>query len=265
MLKSGIPVVFAYIADAHDNQEGASLSAEKTFGPGEAPYVKQLGDYNAAFGKFFADLKAVGIDQSNTLFIFTPDEGDHFVGGAPTPANCDGAKIVHGDCSARCAVHLSELAPRRRRTRHQSDLDLRKLPGTRRTYSIHFDDSATTYVNGQPLRTARASACSKELWPASARSIRTTLGQPGREPAWNGIGTGSPGSNRRSGRAKADPHEYSGGSQSRADFHFLRQSQFLLRDLGGALPRLSGRALRGITATFSRRSRAPSSVLWVPA
>ena len=31
--------------------------------------------------------------QSNTLFVFTPDEGDHFVGGAPSPANCDGAKI----------------------------------------------------------------------------------------------------------------------------------------------------------------------------
>ena len=76
MLTQGIPVVFAYIADAHDNQEGPNLSAEQTFGPGEAPYVKQLADYNAAFGTFFAHLKAEGIDQSNTLFIFTPDEGD---------------------------------------------------------------------------------------------------------------------------------------------------------------------------------------------
>ena len=96
MLKQGIPVVFAYIADAHENQEGPSLSSESAFGPGEAAYVKQLSDYNAAFGKFFADLKAAGIDQSNTLFVFTPDERDHFVGGAPSPANCDGAKIVNG-------------------------------------------------------------------------------------------------------------------------------------------------------------------------
>ena len=92
MLKKGIPVIYAYIADAHDNHE-ETTSSEGTFGPGEAPYVDQLADYNAAFGTFFLHLKEAGIDQSNTLFIFTPDEGDHFVGGAPSPANCDGAKI----------------------------------------------------------------------------------------------------------------------------------------------------------------------------
>src|SRR5215469_3808117 len=85
MLKKGIPVVYAYIADAHDNQEGAKLSAARTFGPGEAGYVKQLADFNTAFGTFFANLKAAGIDETNTLFIFTPDEGDHFVGGTPSP------------------------------------------------------------------------------------------------------------------------------------------------------------------------------------
>ena len=69
------------------------LSPEKTFGPGEAPYVKQLADYNTAFGTFFANLKKAGIDQSNTLFIFTPDEGDHAVHAAPTPANCDGIQV----------------------------------------------------------------------------------------------------------------------------------------------------------------------------
>jgi hypothetical protein len=56
MLEQGVPVVFAYIADAHDNQEGTALSSEATFGPGEAPYVKQLAHYNDAFGKFFARL-----------------------------------------------------------------------------------------------------------------------------------------------------------------------------------------------------------------
>ncbi len=35
MLEKGVPVVFAYISDVHDNEEGASLSAESTFGPGE--------------------------------------------------------------------------------------------------------------------------------------------------------------------------------------------------------------------------------------
>lgn len=57
MLEKGVPVVFAYISDVHDNEEGSSLSAESTFGPGEQPYVKQLADYNRAFGQFFSRLK----------------------------------------------------------------------------------------------------------------------------------------------------------------------------------------------------------------
>jgi len=147
MLKKGVPVVFAYIADAHDNEEGPSLSAEKTFGPGEAPYVKQLADYNAAFGTFFANLKAAGIDETNTLFIFTPDEGDHFVGGAPTPANCDGAKIVNGAVvpDVPCTYGTNGVG--------ELDINLGGLvaaAGDTTPFFIHFDDSATTYVPGQP-------------------------------------------------------------------------------------------------------------------
>src|SRR5579862_398352 len=73
MLKAGIPVVYAYIADAHDNQgpRSSNSSTEGTFGPGEIGYVAQLADYNSAFGTFFANLEAAGIDESNTLFIFT--------------------------------------------------------------------------------------------------------------------------------------------------------------------------------------------------
>lgn len=55
MLKAGISVVYAYIADAHDNQAPRSLNSsnEGTFGPGEIGYVQMLADYNAAFGTFF--------------------------------------------------------------------------------------------------------------------------------------------------------------------------------------------------------------------
>lgn len=147
MLKENIPVVFAYIADAHDNQEGSSLSTEATFGPGEAPYVKQLSDYDAAFGKFFADLKAAGIDQSNTLFIFTPDEGDHSVAGSPSPADCDGAKIVHGDVvpDVPCSYGFNGVG--------ELDLNLNAVvanAGDNTSFSIHFDDAPTVYVPGQP-------------------------------------------------------------------------------------------------------------------
>ncbi len=148
MLKKGIPVVFAYIADAHDNHEGATLSAENTFGPGEAPYVKQLSDYNTAFGAFFANLKAAGIDQSNTLFIFTPDEGDHFSGAAPSPANCDGAKIVNGAVvpDIPCTYGVNGVG--------ELDYDLNLAvanAGDSTPFTFHFDDAATVYVQGQPV------------------------------------------------------------------------------------------------------------------
>jgi len=149
MLKKGIPVVYAYIADAHDNQEEKSIDSAGTFGPGEAAYVAQLADYNAAFGTFFLHLKEAGINANNTLFIFTPDEGDHFVGGAPTPANCDGAKIKkNGEVIADVPCTYG--------TNGVGELDINLLgltqaAGDPSQYSIHFDDAATTYVNGQPL------------------------------------------------------------------------------------------------------------------
>jgi len=148
MLQKGIPVVYAYIADAHDNHEETSTT-EGTFGPGEAPYVAQLADYNSSFATFFSHLKEAGIDESNTLFIFTPDEGDHFVGGAPSPANCDGAKI---DRNGNVVPDI----PCTYGTNGVGELDINLLgltqgAGDPTAYSIHFDDAATTYVNGQPL------------------------------------------------------------------------------------------------------------------
>ncbi|MGO9055796.1 MAG: hypothetical protein ACLQU2_00175 [Candidatus Binataceae bacterium] len=147
MLEKGIPVVFAYIADAHDNQEGSSLSSEQTFGPGEAPYVKQLADYNTAWGQFFTRLQKDGIDQTNTLFVITPDEGDHFVGGEPSPANCDGVKIVHGSVVPDVACTYG--------TNGVGELDLNlngatAAAGDSTPFAIHFDDAATVFVPGQP-------------------------------------------------------------------------------------------------------------------
>jgi hypothetical protein len=135
MLEKGVPVVFAYIMAAHENLIGA-------FGPGQAPYVAKLKSYNKAFGQFFARLKADGINQSNTLFVFTPDEGDHFVGGPASPSGCDG---VTTPCTYS---QIGEL-----------DINLNGLvsdvysPQTPPPFSIHFDSAPTGYVEGQPDRT----------------------------------------------------------------------------------------------------------------
>src|SRR5262247_2310842 len=83
MQEAGIPVTFGYISDAHD-QHGIAGEIHATRGPGEADYIQQLKSYDEAFGKFFERLAAHGIDKSNTLFVFTVEEGDHFVGSQPT-------------------------------------------------------------------------------------------------------------------------------------------------------------------------------------
>ncbi|MHB8399243.1 MAG: hypothetical protein ACYDCI_09975, partial [Candidatus Limnocylindrales bacterium] len=89
MQERGVPVTYAYISDAHDFH-GVAGNAHLAYGPGSAGYVGQLKAYDDAFAAFFGRLASDGINKSNTLFVFTVDEGDHFVGGTPTPANCDG-------------------------------------------------------------------------------------------------------------------------------------------------------------------------------
>jgi hypothetical protein len=96
MLEAGIPVVYTYVALAH-NRNPLPLdpvtnrpTPDFAFGPGETEYVNQLKGFETAFGQFFARLAAHGIDKTNTLFVISADENDHFVGGAPTPVGCDG-------------------------------------------------------------------------------------------------------------------------------------------------------------------------------
>ncbi len=135
------PDTWAFISDEHDGH-GTAGNIHFAYGPGEAGYVQQLQAYDAAFQKFFARLAADGIDKTNTLFVFTVDEGDHFVGDAPTPAGCDG---VTTPCTYN---RVGEI-----------NADLRRMVytqfGDSTTYSVHSDDAPTTYVFGtsaQPLR-----------------------------------------------------------------------------------------------------------------
>ena len=95
MLENGVPIIFSYISDAHDCHVAAPtcVPSFRAFGPGEALYVAQLKAYDTAFGQFFARLAADGIDSSNTLFVISADEQDHFVGGPASPSNCDGVNI----------------------------------------------------------------------------------------------------------------------------------------------------------------------------
>ena len=132
MLEAGVPVVYLYIEDAHDNH-----AASGTFGPGEAGYVAQLKQYDTAFGKFFARLAADGITKDNTLFVVVPDENDHFVGSAPTPANCNGVTIP---CTY---AHVGEILV-------SLDRLLLQQRANSTAFSVHSDDAPTMYINGNP-------------------------------------------------------------------------------------------------------------------
>ena len=90
MQEHGVPVTYAYISDAHDFH-GIAGNQHVAFGPGSAGYVAQLKSYDDAFAAFFQRLAHDGINKSNTLFVFTVDEGDHFVGVQQT--NCDGVTV----------------------------------------------------------------------------------------------------------------------------------------------------------------------------
>ncbi len=138
MQEHGVPVTYAYISDAHDNH-ATSLA----MGPGQAEYVAQLKSYDKAFGKFFARLAADGINQSNTMFVFTSDEGDHFAGGAPTPANCDGITVP-------CKYPFPSIGEI---SANMTGL-LASQQGITTKFNIHSDSAPTVYITGNPARDA---------------------------------------------------------------------------------------------------------------
>jgi len=137
MQTHGIPVTYTYLTDLHDNYvTGAGM------GPGTATYESQLRQENAAFGTFFSRLAAAGITKANTLFVITADEGDHFVGSAPSPANCNGVTIT---CS------YSKVG--------EVDGNLTGMlaaKGVSTPYDVAADSAPIIYGHGQPARTESA-------------------------------------------------------------------------------------------------------------
>jgi hypothetical protein len=147
MLETGVPVLYLYIEDAHDNHHypNAPTNPDGTFGPGEAGYVAQLQAYESAFSKFFARLQAHGITPKNTLFVFTADENDHFAGSVAgaVPTGCDG---IHTPCSYPTG------------TKGEVDADLSLVYATEfnntTPFSVHSDDAPSVHIKGNPAQTA---------------------------------------------------------------------------------------------------------------
>ncbi|MGI9008114.1 MAG: hypothetical protein ACR2FU_18295, partial [Streptosporangiaceae bacterium] len=135
MQTHGVPVTYTYLSDLHE-----SWKTGNPFGPGEAGYVRQARLENAAFGTFFTGLAAHGITRANTLFIITADEGDHFVGGQPSPAGCNGVTV---------ACHYSKIG--------EVDGNLTALlarKGISTPFDVNADSAPVFYVHGQPASSA---------------------------------------------------------------------------------------------------------------
>jgi len=141
MQEAGIPVTYAYVSDAHD-EHGTSGNIHFAYAPGEAGYVQQLHEYDVAFGQFFDRLAADGINKSNTLFLFTVDEGDHFAGSEPNNPDCDGVTVA---CDYT-GLPVGEINGDLRRM-------IRTEFGDTTNFTVHSDDAPNVYVTGNPAQT----------------------------------------------------------------------------------------------------------------
>jgi hypothetical protein len=148
----------------HDNRSGPG-----TFGPGEAGYVAQIKQYDAAFGKFFARLAAHGINQSNTLFIVAADENDFFVGTQPQNPGCNGVSVP-------CTYDPDRLGS------VEVGLDVALAQkGITTPFDIHSDSAVGFYLAGNPgqadaatRRFERAVSRISVLDPRSGRTEKIT-------------------------------------------------------------------------------------------
>jgi hypothetical protein len=149
MLENGVPVVYGYFSDIHDchtPNPATDSYVSSAQGPGEACAKQQLAQYDAAFGQFFADLNAHGINKSNTLFVVTVDEGDHFAGGTGTPQPDGTLAYAHTNCSMLTSCPANQIG--------EVNANLPPLmPAGTPSFAVHSDDAPTVYVAGNPPRT----------------------------------------------------------------------------------------------------------------
>jgi len=150
MQEHGVPVTYAYISDAHDNH-GLAGNAHVAFGPGSAGYVAQLKSYDDAFAAFFQRLAGDGINKSNTLFVFTVDEGDHFAGVQKT--NCDGVTVPCQYDPGQVGEINANIDTLMLDQHSELPLIIGHNPVTGApifSFTVHGDDAPTFYLSGNP-------------------------------------------------------------------------------------------------------------------
>jgi hypothetical protein len=149
MQEHGIPITYAYISDAHDQHPSGPA-----YGPGEAGYVAALKAYDDAFDKFFTRLANDGITPRNTLFVFTADENDHFAGGTPSPAGCDGVNTPCNYSHVNCPSTTVPTCPADNVGELNANMAglLATQQGVTTPFRVHSDSAPTVYITGNPAR-----------------------------------------------------------------------------------------------------------------
>jgi len=165
LLQANVPVVYGYIADAHDSRNScaATTAAQPTvskttsdgkpcgsYAPGEPGYVAQLHQWDVGFQEFFTKLDSLGINKSNTLFVFHSDENDHYAGSAPLNPGCNGLitpcqynRLKLGEITADLPLLLKQ----------QALYDYAARPGFTNAdvpYGIDFDTAPGFWLKGHP-------------------------------------------------------------------------------------------------------------------
>jgi hypothetical protein len=155
MQEAGIPVTYTYVSDAHDDH-GIAGEVHNAFGPGEAGYVAQLKSFDGAFQKFFQRLAADGINRKNTLFVITVEEQDHFAGGQPANAGCDGVTVACQWEHVTCPTATVATCPAD--DVGEVNVNLRGLlatqTGNTTGFDVHSDMAPAFYLAGNPDPTA---------------------------------------------------------------------------------------------------------------
>jgi hypothetical protein len=148
MQENGVPITYGYISDAHDLHVptlSTDSYASSATGPGEISHLQQLKDYDTAFENFFQNLQQHGINKSNTEFVITVDEGDHFAGGIGRPQSGENNLVYdHRTCTNLNTCPTNQIG--------EVDANIKTLVG-QTNFDIDFDDAPNFYVNGQPSQT----------------------------------------------------------------------------------------------------------------
>src|SRR5437588_6371039 len=131
MQEHGVPITTAYLSAVHEK-------ADTGLAPGDPVYEQNLRHYDEAFGKFFNRLAQDGINRSNTLFIVTADENDHFVGVGPSNPGCNGVVVT-------CSYDPSKLGS------VEVAVDtLLQRQGITTGFSLKGDSAPDYYLDGNP-------------------------------------------------------------------------------------------------------------------